>query len=53
MYMHPYDATNYHDDLENSGATFRRRVESLLDRTDVEFVTANDVRKILEITDRK
>lgn len=30
MYMHPYDATTYHDSLENCGGEFRERVETLL-----------------------
>lgn len=29
MYMHPYDATDYHTDLENNGAAFRSRVQKL------------------------
>lgn len=31
MYMHPYDATTYHDDVTNSGDQFRRRVAALVD----------------------
>jgi len=43
MYMHPYDATSYHSDLENAGATFRTRIEQLVDWTDRRFVTATDL----------
>lgn len=44
MYMHPYDATTYHDSLENNGPEFRRRVTELLgDGT--KFVTASAVVK--------
>lgn len=32
MYLHPYDATDYHGDLENGGAPFRRRFERLVSR---------------------
>ena len=31
FYMHPYDATSYHD-LENGGETFRRRFEGVTDQ---------------------
>lgn len=42
MYMHPYDATDYHGDLQNAGETFRDRAERLLG--DVEdFLTISDV----------
>ena len=34
MYMHPYDATNYHTNLENNGCAFRDRVETLFDPVD-------------------
>lgn len=46
MYMHPYDATTYHRDLENNGQPFRRRVESLLDkyRDEIKFYTASGLR---------
>lgn len=30
FYMHPYDATDYHSDLSNSGNVFQTRVERLL-----------------------
>lgn len=32
MYMHPYDATEYHTDLENGGETFRNRLNTLFSR---------------------
>jgi hypothetical protein len=44
MYMHPYDATTYHEDLENSGPPFRDRLKILLDETERPFLTATDVR---------
>ncbi|RLM57147.1 hypothetical protein DVK02_04970 [Halobellus sp. Atlit-31R] len=31
MYMHPYDATDHHANLENNGGVFRARVEKLLE----------------------
>jgi hypothetical protein len=43
MYMHPYDATEYHD-LENAGPVFRERIEELLTE-EVDFVTAAGVRE--------
>jgi hypothetical protein len=46
LYMHPYDATDYHE-LRNAGDPFRERVESLvasLHETDTQFVTASTVR---------
>jgi transcriptional regulator with XRE-family HTH domain len=42
MYMHPYDATDYAA-IHNGGATFRRRLQRLLERYHGEFVTASDV----------
>jgi hypothetical protein len=47
MYMHPYDATDHHADLENGGATFRRRVGELLAETGPgwRYVSANDLRE--------
>jgi hypothetical protein len=42
MYMHPYDATEYHEDLVNVGQPFRDRIERLF--TDIErFVSASDI----------
>jgi hypothetical protein len=45
MYMHPYDGTDYHGSLENSGRVFRRRAESLLQELegDLRFVTASNL----------
>lgn len=43
MYMHPYDATAYHEDLENNGQTFRDRVERLFAETDPTFQTASQI----------
>jgi len=43
MYMHPYDATEYHD-LESAGAVFRERIEGIL-TNEIDFVTAADVRE--------
>ena len=41
MYMHPYDATEYHE-IENGGSTFRERLESILATVD-EFRTLGEV----------
>jgi peptidoglycan/xylan/chitin deacetylase (PgdA/CDA1 family) len=41
MYMHPYDATTYHD-IERSGTTFRKRLDTLLNSTNRTFVTASE-----------
>jgi hypothetical protein len=47
MYMHPYDATEYHVELDNNGAEFRARTESLLAETDESmFRTATEVRRL-------
>lgn len=43
MYMHPYDATEYHADLENGGDVFRRRVEALLADSDMTILSASKV----------
>jgi hypothetical protein len=47
LYMHPYDATDYHDDtVENVGEPFRRRLVALVDALRVEstqFICASDV----------
>ncbi|MBX0303040.1 polysaccharide deacetylase family protein [Haloarcula salinisoli] len=44
MYMHPYDATTHHADLENAGSEFRNRVERLLDPVaPAAFVTASEL----------
>lgn len=44
MYMHPYDATEYHGNLQNAGVVFRKRTERLLD--DVEdFVSISEIRE--------
>lgn len=42
MYMHPYDASDYYPDLENTGSVFRERMESCFGFAD-EFVSASDV----------
>lgn len=45
LYMHPYDATTYHD-LENAGSPFRERLRALvaaLRRDGSRFVRASDV----------
>lgn len=42
MYMHPYDATTYHD-IENTGPLFRRRLEGLISSDGTDFVTASTV----------
>lgn len=43
LYMHPYDATDHHDDLQNSGCLFRERFESLVDEFDGRFMSASDL----------
>lgn len=45
MYMHPYDATSYHADLENGGHVFRSRLEEVFDAvgTSAEFVTVAEI----------
>lgn len=44
MYMHPYDATVYHEELSNSGAVFRKRAERLLNPIESSaFVSASDL----------
>ena len=45
MYIHPYDATSYHSDLENNGEVFRRRMEEVLSTIDRShrFVTAAEL----------
>lgn len=45
MYIHPYDATSYHGDLENNGEVFRRRVEEVVSTIDRShrFVTAAEL----------
>lgn len=48
MYIHPYDATDYHTDLENAGATLRNRVEYLVDWTERQFIAAADVLELGE-----
>lgn len=46
MYMHPYDATDHHAALENSGDVFRERVEHLFKPLDAAtFVSASDLRE--------
>ncbi len=45
FYMHPYDATDYHD-LENGGETYRFRAETLIDglcADGVEFISTEDL----------
>lgn len=41
MYMHPYDATSYHD-MKNDGHTFRRRAEQLFQST-AKFVSVREL----------
>lgn len=44
MYMHPYDATEYHGDLPNAGPVFRDRLEEILSAVDPStYVTATDL----------
>ncbi|UTF54985.1 hypothetical protein [Natronosalvus rutilus] len=43
MYMHPYDAIDYHSDLENNGQEFRDRIKLLFDWSDHRFVVATDI----------
>ncbi|MFB6201880.1 MAG: polysaccharide deacetylase family protein [Halorhabdus sp.] len=43
FYMHPYDATDHHDNLQNNGDTFRRRLESLVADFDGELVMASNL----------
>lgn len=43
FYMHPYDATRYHKNLENNGSVFRNRVASLLNDFNGEFLTAREI----------
>lgn len=48
MYMHPYDATDYHEPLENAGPTFRSRVRRLV--SDIEERSATFV-SVAELAD--
>lgn len=51
-YMHPYDATEHHDDLENTGQDFRERVEHLFEPADVSvFSSASDLREQFQSAD--
>jgi hypothetical protein len=44
FYMHPYDATDYHPNLFNSGNMFRTRVKRLLALVESEvYVTMSDL----------
>lgn len=45
MYMHPYDATDYHSQLENNGTQFRQRLVRVFSELDENwcFVTASDL----------
>jgi len=44
FYMHPYDGSAYHAELENAGEEYRSRMVSLLSSTpEDDFVTASDV----------
>lgn len=45
IYMHPYDATDYHSGIENSGEEFRERTEYLISKEGnrFEFVSASDL----------
>ncbi|OYR68906.1 hypothetical protein DJ79_04605 [Halorubrum ezzemoulense] len=44
MYMHPYDATEYHEELQNNGQIFRKRIENLFrTRRPTEFLTASSI----------
>jgi len=47
MYMHPYDATDNHTALENSGPEFRSRLKRLLDAMadGIDFVAASEIPK--------
>lgn len=46
MYIHPYDATDYHSNLVNNGNSFRSRFRTILDRKSGQnFVTAKDIIK--------
>jgi len=50
FYMHPYDATNYHD-LENCGEMYRERMEKVIERLDnnsVQFVTAENISDLMD-----
>jgi len=45
MYLHPYDATDYHD-LENAGAPFRRRFSAMVESVsavEAEFMAVGDL----------
>lgn len=42
MYMHPYDATTHHRELQNAGQPFRNRIEHLFSTVD-QFVTASEI----------
>lgn len=45
FYMHPYDATDYHTSLSNTGDTFRDRVERLLTLSNTKTqISINDLR---------
>jgi peptidoglycan/xylan/chitin deacetylase (PgdA/CDA1 family) len=43
MYMHPYDATDYHEGLENTGTQFRHRLKKLFSETNRQYITASDL----------
>lgn len=43
MYMHPYDATGYHTEVENSGDAFRDRLERVLPADEERFVTVSEL----------
>ncbi|MBX0285481.1 polysaccharide deacetylase family protein [Halomicroarcula sp. F28] len=46
MYMHPYDATDHHADLENTGSQFRNRIRELFEPVNSkDFVSAGDLVK--------
>lgn len=48
MYMHPYDATNYHINLKNNGTEFRERFNQLRSKIgiDLRFESAVDISKM-------
>lgn len=43
MYMHPYDATSYHSELENCGPNFRHRLENIIRQAERRFITASEL----------
>jgi hypothetical protein len=47
MYMHPYDATVYDNNIVGGGEQFRRRIEDIICESDFKFVTMSEVKNSL------